>query len=126
MVDVHDGTPFSRVLASSIGSIGKSMRNLLSGLALISAQEEIVMQRSSLALLAMAALLATTSAYAQVSPTPAEGRSSTARPAPVSPGTTGAAPAQPRPAQPSGVGHLPNGNPELPPASTQTHEPPGK
>src|SRR5271154_5714940 len=100
------------------------MRNLFSGLALICTQEKIAMQRSSLGLLAMAALLATTSAYAQGSATP--GRSSTVRPAPASPGTTGAAPSQPRPAQPSGVGHLPNGNPERPPASTQTHEPPGK
>jgi hypothetical protein len=83
------------------------------------------MQRSSLGLLAMAALLATTSAYAQGSgtpTTPTEGRPSTMRPAPVSPGTTtGSAPAQP-----SGIGHLPNGNPELPPTSTQTHEPPAK
>src|ERR1700686_4387214 len=39
--------------------------NLLSGLALVSTQEEIDMQRSSLGLLAMAALLASTSAYAQ-------------------------------------------------------------
>jgi hypothetical protein len=82
------------------------------------------MQRVSLGILAMTALLAATPAYAQ-GVTPTEG-GSTVRPAPVSPGTTGAAPVQPRPAQPSGVGHLPNGNPELPPASTQTHEPPGK
>jgi hypothetical protein len=85
-------------------------------------------KRSSLGLLAMAALLATTSAYAQGSATPTEGMS---RPAPVSPGTT-TAPASPRtttgaaPAQPSGIGHLPNGNPERPATSTQTHEPPSK
>jgi hypothetical protein len=80
---------------------------------------------SSLGLLAMAALLAATSAYAQGSATPTEGRPSVVRPAPVSPGTTtGSAPG--RPAQPSGIGHLPNGNPEQPPASTQTHEPPAK
>jgi hypothetical protein len=82
------------------------------------------MQRSSLGLLGIAALFATTSAYAQGAATPTEGKSSTVRPAPVSPGakTTGQAPAQP-----SGAGHLPNGNPERPPTSTtQTHEPPAK
>jgi hypothetical protein len=80
------------------------------------------MQRSSLGLLGMAALLATTSAYAQGSATRTEGRPSTVRPAPVSPGTTNGA----APAQPSGMGHLPNGNPERSPTSTQTHEPPAK
>jgi hypothetical protein len=59
------------------------------------------------------------SAGAGVTPNSAQG----ARPAPVSPRTTtGEAPAQP-----SGPGHLPNGNPERPPTSTnQTHEPPAK
>jgi hypothetical protein len=80
------------------------------------------MQRSSLGLLAMAALLASTSAYAQGSATPTEGNPPVVRPAPVSPGTTtGSAPAQP-----AGIGHLPDGNPERPPTSTQTHEPPAK
>jgi hypothetical protein len=83
------------------------------------------MKKSSLGLIAMAALLATTSAYAQGSATPTEGNPPVVRPAPVSPGTTtGSAPAQP--AQPSGIGHLPNGNPQRPPTSTQTHEPPAK
>ena len=59
------------------------------------------------------------SAGAGVTPNSAQG----ARAAPVSPRTTtGVAPAQP-----SGAGHLPNGNPEAPPTSTtQTHEPPAK
>jgi hypothetical protein len=79
------------------------------------------MQKSSLGLLAMAALLATTSAYAQGA-TPTEGNRAVVRPAPVSPATTTGE----RTAQPSGIGHMPNGNPETPPTSTQTHEPPAK
>jgi hypothetical protein len=80
------------------------------------------MKSSSLGLLAIAALLATTSAHAQGSATPTQGNPPVVRPAPVSPATTtGSAPAQP-----SGIGRLPNGNPERPPTSTQTHEPPAK
>jgi hypothetical protein len=76
----------------------------------------------SLGLIAIAALLATTSAYAQGSATPTEGMSSTKSPAPASPSTTtGSAPSTP-----AGIGHLPNGNPEKPPTSTETHEPPSK
>jgi hypothetical protein len=57
------------------------------------------------------------SAGAGVTPNSAQGTR------PVSPRTTtGEAPAQS-----SGAGHLPNGNPERPPTSTtQTHEPPAK
>ncbi len=80
------------------------------------------MRKSSIGMLAVAALFATTSAFAQGSATPTEGRSSTVRPAPVSPSTTTGA----SPSTPAGAGHLPNGNPERPPTSTTTHEPPSK
>jgi hypothetical protein len=80
------------------------------------------MMHRSLGFIAFAALLSTTSAYAQGSATPTEGRSSTMRPAPVSPSTTTGS----SPSTPAGIGHLPNGNPEKPPTSTVTHEPPSK
>jgi hypothetical protein len=80
------------------------------------------MQKSSLGLIAIAVIFAAASAHAQGSATPTEGNPPVVRPAPVSPGTTtGSAPAQP-----FGTGHPPNGNPERPPTSTQTHEPPAK
>jgi hypothetical protein len=70
----------------------------------------------------VASLLASTSAYAQGSATPTEGMSSATRPATVSPNTTtGSAPSTP-----AGIGHLPKGNPEKPPTSIETHEPPSK
>jgi hypothetical protein len=79
-----------------------------------------MMHRSSMGMLAIATVFAATSAFAQGSATPTEGRSATTPRAPASSG------AAPQPAQPAGVGHLPNGNPNSPPSSTTTHEPPSK
>jgi hypothetical protein len=87
------------------------------------------MQKTSLALIATAAILAATSLANAQSATPIEGNPSTARPAPpvsgtvvmpASPSTTGAAPKS------EGAAHMPGGNPDRAPASTQTHEPPAR
>jgi hypothetical protein len=91
------------------------------------------MRKSSLGLIAGAAILASASAYAQ-SATPIEGNPSTARPAPAPPATmvrpappatTGAAPNSAAPKS-EGAPHMPGGNPDRAPGSTQTHEPPAK
>jgi hypothetical protein len=87
------------------------------------------MRKTSLALVVGAAILATASAYGQ-SVTPTEGNPGSARPA--VPPTTGMRPtttgAAPNSAVPNQVGspHMPGGNPDRAPASTQTHEPPAK
>jgi hypothetical protein len=85
-------------------------------------------------LLTAAAILAATAlAYAQ-SATPIEGNPSVVRPAPPvsgtvvmprSPSTTGAAPNSAAPKS-EGAPHMPGGNPDRAPGSTQTHEPPAK
>jgi hypothetical protein len=91
---------------------------------------ETGMRKTSLALFAGAAILATAPAYAQ-SVTPTEGNPGSARPAvpPTTtvrpPATTGAAPNSAVPNQ-VGSPHMPGGNPDRAPASTQTHEPPAK
>jgi hypothetical protein len=90
------------------------------------------MRKTTLALIVGTAILATASAYGQ-SVTPIEGNPGSARPAvppttmmrPVSPATTGAAPNSAVPNQ-VGSPHMPGGNPDQAPASTQTHEPPAK
>jgi hypothetical protein len=90
------------------------------------------MRKTTLALIAGAAVLATASAYGQ-SVTPTEGNPGSARPAvppattmrPAPPATTGAAPNSAVPNQ-LGSPHMPGGNPDREPASTQTHEPPAK
>jgi hypothetical protein len=90
------------------------------------------MQKTTLALIAGAAILAAASAHGQ-SVTPTEGNPGSARPAvpptttmrPAPPATTGAAPNSAVPNQ-VGSPHMPGGNPDGAPASTQTHEPPAK
>jgi hypothetical protein len=92
------------------------------------------MQKISFGLLTGAAILAGTAlAYAQ-SATPIEGNPSVGRPAPpvsgtvvmpASPSTTGAAPNSAAPKS-EGAPHVPGGNPDRAPGSTQTHEPPAK
>jgi hypothetical protein len=90
------------------------------------------MQKVSFGLIVGASLLAVASAHAQ-SATPIEGNPSTVRPAappatavrPAPPATTGAAPNSAAPNS-GGTAHMPGGNPERPPGSTQTHEPPAK
>jgi hypothetical protein len=74
---------------------------------------------SGVAMLAAAPLV-----YAQ-SATPMEGTpgSGTGKPTPSS--TTGAAPNSAAPKS-EGAAHMPGGNPDRAPASTQTHEPPAK
>jgi hypothetical protein len=87
------------------------------------------MQKISFGLCAGAAILAATAvAYAQ-SATPIEGNPSVIRPAPsgtmtAPPSTSGAAPNL---AAPKSEGaHMPGGNPDRTPGSTQTHEPPAR
>jgi hypothetical protein len=92
------------------------------------------MQKISLGLFAGAAILgATAFVYAQ-SATPIEGNRSVVRPAapsgsataaPSGSTTTGAAPNSAVPNQ-LGSPHMPGGNPDRAPASSQTHEPPAK
>jgi hypothetical protein len=84
------------------------------------------MQKISLGLFAGAAILgATALVYAQ-SATPIEGNRSVVRPA--APGTSTTSGAAPNSAVPNQVGttHMPGGNPDRAPASSQTHEPPAK
>jgi hypothetical protein len=97
------------------------------------------MQKITFGLLTSAAILASTVlAYAQ-SASPIEGNPSGVRPEPpvsgtmvmpAFPSTTGAAPnsAAPNSAAPKsdGTAHLPGGNPDKAPGSTQTHEPPAR
>jgi hypothetical protein len=91
------------------------------------------MQKASFGLIVGASILAAAAAHAQ-SATPLEGNPSTVRPAPAPPAgmvrpappaTTGAAPNSAAPNS-AGASHMPGGNPERPPGSTQTHEPPAK
>jgi hypothetical protein len=85
------------------------------------------MQKLSLGLFAGAAILgATALVYAQ-SVTPIEGNRSVVRPAAPS-GTSTTSGAAPNSAVPNQVGspHMPGGNPDRAPASSQTHEPPAK
>jgi hypothetical protein len=91
------------------------------------------MRKTSLAVVTGAAILAAeTLAHAQ-SVTPTEGNPSTVRPAappssmvrPTPPATTGAAPNSAAPSS-GGAAHMPGGNPDRAPGSTQTHEPPAK
>jgi hypothetical protein len=86
------------------------------------------MRKTSLALIAGAAILATASAYGQ-SVTPTEGNPGSARPAVppttgMQPATTGAAPNSAVPNQVESP-HMTGGNPDSAPASTQ-NKPPGK
>ncbi len=90
------------------------------------------MQKTSLGLIAVAVIFTSASAYAQ-SASPIEGNPSTVRPAaqpattvrPAPPATTGAAPNSAAPKS-EGSAHMPGGNPDRAPGSTQTHEPPAK
>jgi hypothetical protein len=92
------------------------------------------MQKISFGLFTGSAILgATALVYAQ-SATPIEGNPSAARPAPpvsgtvvmpASPSTTGAAPNSAAPKS-EGAAHMPGGNPDRAPGSTQTHEPPAR
>jgi hypothetical protein len=87
------------------------------------------MRKTPLAVIAAAAILAAASAHAQ-SVTPTEGNPGSARPAVppttgMRPATTGAAPNSAVPNQ-VGSPHMPGGNPDRAPASSQTHEPPAK
>jgi hypothetical protein len=77
---------------------------------------------------------AATSLVNAQSATPIEGNPSAARPAPpvsgtlvmpASPSTTGAAPNSAAPKS-EGAAHMPGGNPDRAPGSTQTHEPPAR
>jgi hypothetical protein len=92
------------------------------------------MQKTSLVLFAGAAILAATSLANAQSATPIEGNPSIVRPAPpvsgtvvmpASPSTTGAAPNSAAPKS-EGAAHMPGGNPDRAPGSTQTHEPPAR
>jgi hypothetical protein len=90
------------------------------------------MQKISLGLLTSAAILAATALVYAQSATPIEGNPSVVRPAPPSGtvmtaprSTTGAAPNSAAPKS-EGAAHMPGGNPDAPPGSTQTHEPPAK
>jgi hypothetical protein len=92
------------------------------------------MQKVPFGLLTGAAILAATAlAYAQ-SASPIEGNPSAVRPAPpvsgtvvmpTSPSTSGAAPNSAAPKS-EGTAHMPGGNPDKAPGSTQTHEPPAR
>jgi hypothetical protein len=92
------------------------------------------MQKISFGLLTSAAILtATVLVYAQ-SASPIEGNPSVIRPAPPvsgavvmppSPSTTGAAPNSAAPKS-DGASHMPGGNPDRTPGSTETHEPPAR
>jgi hypothetical protein len=92
------------------------------------------MQKVSFGLLTGAAILtATALAHAQ-SASPIEGSPSAVRPTPpvsgavvmpASPSTTGAAPNSAAPKS-EGAAHMPGGNPDRAPGSTQTHEPPAR
>jgi hypothetical protein len=79
------------------------------------------MQKISFGLLTSAAILAATALVYAQSASPIEGNPSVVRPAPPS-GTVmnSAAPKS------EGTAHMPGGNPDTPPGSTQTHEPPAK
>jgi hypothetical protein len=87
------------------------------------------MQKISSVLFAGALILATTGVVNAQSATPIEGNPSTIRPAPsgtmtAPPLTSGAAPNS---AAPKSEGaHMPGGNPDRMPGSTQTHEPPAR
>jgi hypothetical protein len=90
------------------------------------------MQKTSLGLLAGAAILAATAVVYAQSATPIEGNPSVVRPAaPSGTGmtsprtTTGAAPNSAAPNS-EGAAHMPGGNPDRAPGSTQTHEPPAR
>jgi hypothetical protein len=92
------------------------------------------MQKISFGLLTGAAILATTALACAQSVSPIEGNPSAVRPAPPvsgtvvmpgSPSTTGAAPNSAAP-KTDGAAHMPGGNPDRAPGSTQTHEPPAK
>jgi hypothetical protein len=80
------------------------------------------MQKVVLGLIASAAIFAGASAHAQ-SATPIEGNP---RPAPVAPSTTGAGSATRTAPTSTETSHMPGGNPDKAPASTQSHEPPAK
>jgi hypothetical protein len=91
------------------------------------------MRKTSLAVFTGVAVLAA-AALAHAQPvTPTEGNPPTVRPAappatmvrPVPPATTGAAPNSAAPNS-AGAAHMPGGNPDRAPGSTQTHEPPAK
>jgi hypothetical protein len=92
------------------------------------------MQRISFGLLTGAAILAATALVYAQSASPIEGNPSVVRPAPpvsgavtmpTSPSTSGAAPNSAAPKS-DGVSHMPSGNPDRTPLSTQTHEPPAR
>jgi hypothetical protein len=90
------------------------------------------MQKTSFGLLAGAAILAATAVVYAQSATPIEGNPSVVRPAaPSGTGmtspraTTNAAPNSAAPNS-EGAAHMPGGNPDRAPASTQTHEPPSR
>jgi len=91
------------------------------------------MRKTSLAVVTGAAVLAAAALAHAQSATPTEGDPSTVRPAappatmvrPAPPATTGAAPNSAAPNS-GGAAHMPGGNPDRVPGSTQTHEPPAK
>jgi hypothetical protein len=89
------------------------------------------MRKTSLGFIALAIIFVTASAHAQ-SATPTEGNPPAVRPAPLAPGTTtgatprSTAPNSAAPINPAGSSHMPGGNPDRAPASSQTHEPPAK
>jgi len=90
------------------------------------------MQKVSFGLFTSAAILAATALVYAQSATPIEGNPSVVHPAPPSgavmtapPSTTGAAPNSAAPKS-EGTAHMPGGNPDRAPGSTQTHEPPAK
>jgi hypothetical protein len=89
------------------------------------------MQKISFGLFTGAAILAATGLVYAQSATPIEGNP-VVRPAPPSgtvttapPATTGAAPNSAAPKS-EGAAHMPGGNPDRAPGSTQTHEPPAR
>lgn len=84
------------------------------------------MRKISLALLMGATILGATALMYAQSATPIEGNRPVVRPAPAGSGsTTGIAPNSAVTNQ-VGTPHQPGGNPDRAPASTQTHEPPGR
>jgi hypothetical protein len=90
------------------------------------------MQKTSVGLLAGAAILAATAVVYAQSATPIEGNPSLIRPAaPSGAGmtsprtTTGAAPNSAAPNS-AGAAHMPGGNPDRAPGSSQTNEPPAR
>jgi hypothetical protein len=89
------------------------------------------MHKISFGLFAGAAILAATAVVYAQSAAPIEGNPSIVRPAPsgtvmtAPSATTGAAPNSAAP-KTEGAGHMPGGNPDRPPGSTQTHEPPAR